>query len=86
MLKVWCDFNTRDIQSEGYWAVFYNKLPLTEQINALDLKIGEDVILDQDEDDFEVTARLDRQFVWGTGKEELVALPDWETLIRLPGG
>ena len=81
MLRVYCDFNART--REGIcFILMYRDQDIETQIEDLRLSKGDKVILFQDEDDFEVTATLDRQCVDVLQKETWVAIPDWSTLVR----
>lgn len=64
------------------WLLFHNDTKLAEEIEQLGLKKGDRVILFQDEDDFEVTATLDVQYVDALRRETWVAVPDWSTILR----
>lgn len=81
MLKVLTDFNART--NEGLCFILkYRDRDLESQIEELRLSKGDKIILFPDEDDFEVTATLDKQYVDLLAQEAWVAIPDWSTLVR----
>ena len=78
MLRIFTDFNART--KDGVCLILvYGGEDLAEQAERLGIKKGDKVILYQDEDDFEVTASLDFQYVEMLGRETWVAYPDWST-------
>ena len=80
-LKVYADFNSGT--NDGYpWILKCNDKDLLEQLNFLGLKIGDYVLLYQDNDDFVVPARLAYGFVSELDRESLYAIPDWERIVR----
>jgi hypothetical protein len=81
--RVRCDFNSGD-KAGAYWLLFYNDRPLGEQVAELGLAEGSEVVLYQDEDDFEVPAILKFGRTWGgEGKESWLAFPDWSRRVEL---
>jgi len=80
-LKVFTDFNaqTRD---GVCWNLVYGQSDLADQVVGLGLTTGAKIILYQEEDDFEVMAKLDFRYVDMLGREAWVALPDWSSLVR----
>ena len=81
LLKVFSDFNA--IAPDGVcWLLVYQDRDLAELAENLDLKKGDNVILHQDADDFEVIASLDFRYVSMLGRETWVATPDWSTILR----
>jgi hypothetical protein len=81
MLRVCADFNDR-AEDGSCWNLWFQHSRLGEQINQLDLGVGQKILLYQDEDDFEVVATLDYKYVQYIGRNEWVAQPDWSTLFR----
>lgn len=83
MIKVYADFNDRTSDG-GYWILQHEGTDIEAKAPGLGLSPGDRVLLYQDEDDFEVTATLDRKFVDLIGREAWVAFPDWSTIDRKP--
>lgn len=81
MLRMWTDFNART-QDGVCWHLKYGNADLESQASGLHIAKGDKIILYQDEDDFDVTAILDRRYVDVLGREVWVAVPDWSTLVR----
>lgn len=82
MLRIYTDFNA-STADDLCWLLKYRRADLADQIAALGLSKGDNIILYQDEDDFEVTAMLDYRYVDALAREAWVAVPDWDTLVRL---
>jgi hypothetical protein len=80
LIRVFTDFNSRT-EDDVCWLLKYNETNLVEQIDDLKLGIGAKIRLFQDENDFEVTAVLDRRYVSVLGQEVWVAIPDWSTFV-----
>jgi hypothetical protein len=81
MIKLCTDFNTRS--KDGLlMALFYNEKPLEAQIESLQLKHGDKVVLLQDECDFEVTGTLEFRYLEELGRSVWVVNPDWSTVVR----
>jgi hypothetical protein len=79
MLKVFTDFNGRT--PDGLcWILVYGEKDLAEQLDQLQLKRGDEIVLYQDEGDFEVTATLDFRWVDMLGRDAWVAIPDWNRM------
>jgi hypothetical protein len=85
MIKVYADFNDKT-PDEGYWILQHDGIDLAAKVSQLGLAIGDQVLLYQDEDDFEVVATLDFRFVDSIGRGSWVAFPDWTTVCRRPSG
>lgn len=81
MLKVWTDFNS-STNGDVRWLLKFRENDLAQQIDELELRSGDRIILFQDADDFEVVATLDVRYVDVLGQEAWVAIPDWGTLVR----
>ena len=82
-LRVYCDFNSHD-DAGAYWILYYNDRLLTEQITELGLAEGSEVVLYQDDDDFEVPATLKIGRTWGgEGEQSWLAFPDWSRKVEL---
>ena len=81
MLKVFTDFNAAS-RDDVCWLPKYRGSDLADQAGALEIKRGDQVILYQDEDDFEVLASLDFRYVDALARETWIAVPDWSTLVR----
>ena len=80
MIRVFTDFNART-SNGNCWILHYRDADLSGQIEALRLKVGDRILLYQD-DDFEVIASLDFQYVDVLGRSEWIAVPDWSTFVR----
>jgi hypothetical protein len=80
-LRVYCDFNDGD-DTTGYWILHYNSRPLADQIDELGLSEESEVILYQDEGDFEVPGIIKRGRNWW-GEDSWLAVPDWNRKIDL---
>ncbi len=78
MLRVYTDFN-EETAGGLCWLLLHRGSDLTTDL----VKPGDRVVLFQDEDDFEVEAVIDILFVDMLEREALVAIPDWDTLVRL---
>jgi hypothetical protein len=74
MLKIFTDFNARSADGTC-WNLIYDGAPVSDEV----LKVGEKIILFQDEDDFEVEASVEFRFVKELGRDSWVAVPDWAT-------
>ena len=74
MLRVFTDFNARCVDG-NCWILIYNGVPIDGTL----VKIGDKIIILQDEDDFEVVAKVDFRFVESLGRYDWVAIPDWST-------
>ncbi|CAL80259.1 hypothetical protein BRADO6655 [Bradyrhizobium sp. ORS 278] len=81
MIKIFTDFNART-NDDLCWLLKYRERDLAPQIDALQLRKGDRIILFHDDGDFEVIAMLDYRFVEVLGRDEWVAIPDWDTLVR----
>ena len=81
MLKVFTDFNA-STSDDVCWNLKYDETDLEKRIDDLKLKVGDKVLLFQDDDDFEVTAALDYRYVDILQRKAWVAIPDWSTLVR----
>jgi len=81
MLRVYADFNDRDVDGAVTILVCGDR-DVGELIGSGQLNAEDRVILYQDEDDFEVEALLEHRFVTYLGQWRWVALPDWTTLVR----
>jgi hypothetical protein len=81
VIKIYADFNERT-EHGLYYVLRYGDASLEEKIADLNLNVGDQVILFQDEDDFEVTAVLDYRYSEFLGRKAWVATPDWSTLVR----
>lgn len=78
---MWTDFNAKT-QDGVCWLLKYNNVALESQASSLHMAKGDKIILYQDGDDFDVTAKLDRRYVAALEREVWVAVPDWSTLVR----
>ena len=85
MIKVYADFNDKTAD-EGYWILQHDGTDLAVKVSQLGLSIGDQILLYQDEDDFEVVATLDFGFVDSIGRDGWIAYPDWTTICRRPSG
>ena len=74
MLRLFTDFNART-RSGACW----NLVHAGRDAESALLKKGDRVVLYQDEDDFEVEAIVDFQFVNELKRESWVATSDWST-------
>jgi len=72
MFKIYAEFNDRTAD-DGYWILLHDGADLAGQVSQFDLSIGDQVLLYQDENDFEVTATLDFKFVDTIGRSSCVA-------------
>jgi len=81
MLRIYADFNARDIDG-AVTILNYRDQDVGELIGSGQLRAEDRIILYQDNDDFEVEARLEHRFVTYLGQWGWVALPDWTTLVR----
>lgn len=81
MFRIYTDFNASTTE-DLCWLLKFRETDLATQIDELDLKTGDRIILFQDEDDFEVIATLDIRYVDILGRDAWVAIPDWDTLVR----
>jgi hypothetical protein len=80
-ILVYADFNSRT--NEGYpWILKYDDDDLSERLGSLKLKLGDRVILFQDEDDFRVPAILAMGYADELKEEVLCAIPDWGQISR----
>jgi hypothetical protein len=79
MIKVYADFNDKT-PGGGCWILQHNGADIATQAARLGLSVGDTVLLYQDADDFEVTARLGFDFVDAIGGRSWVAYPDWSTM------
>ena len=83
VLRIYCDFNSYD-ETGAHWILYYNHRPLTEQIDKLGLAEDSEVVLYQDDEDFEVPATLKFGRTWGgEGVESWLAFPDWSRKVEL---
>jgi hypothetical protein len=76
----------RGLSGGGYWILQHDGSDLAAKMPELGLSVGDNILLYQDDDDFEVIAALDYKFVDSIGSLGWVAYPDWSTLRRLPTG
>ncbi|WP_421724474.1 hypothetical protein [Bauldia sp.] len=81
MIRIYADFNDANGEDE-HWILAYDGEPLEKRVEGLGLSVGDKVVLHQDEDDFEVIARLDFRYEPLAGRETWLAKPDWSTLAR----
>jgi hypothetical protein len=81
MLRVLTDFNAAT-PDDLCWLLKYQGVDLEVQADTLKIARGDKIILYPDEDDFDVSATLDFQFVDVLGRQTWVAVPDWSTLVR----
>ncbi len=81
MVKLFTDFNART-SDDVCWNLKYEGTDLGGKIGELKLNVGDEVLLFQDENDFEVTAVLDYRYVDILKRTVWVAIPDWSTLVR----
>jgi len=81
MIRVFSDFNART-PDDLCWILVYEGVDLSSCIEPLGLRRGDQILLYQDEDDFEVTATLDFRFVDILLRDAWVAVPDWSTIQR----
>jgi hypothetical protein len=75
---MYTDFN--EYMDGMCFILHYQGKPLQEQMAELGLTVGDEVVLYQDEDDFEVTATLDFSYVNRLGRHVWVARPHWPTI------
>jgi hypothetical protein len=64
MLRVFTDFNARS-RDGTCWNLTYNSAPIDDTV----IKVGDKIILFQDENDFEVEANVDFKFVEDLGRD-----------------
>jgi predicted DNA-binding WGR domain protein len=81
MIRVYADFN-EGTPEDQFWILHYDGEILEKQLGKLGLRAGDQVILYQDENDFEVSATLKFGFIQPVGREVLYAIPDWKTIVR----
>lgn len=81
LIRLWTDFNAQTPDEECWILVFDDRHLETDQhFAALALKSGDKVLLYQDDDDFTVSATLEKRFVSVLRRVAWVAMPDWATL------
>ena len=81
-IRVATDFNMQT--TEGYVVILrHDGKELDSQMAVLGLKPGDQVILYEENEDFEVTATLGFGYTTMMGRETLYAIPDWESLVRI---
>ena len=81
MIGVYADFNDHTADG-GYWILQFDNEPIETKITEVGLSSGDQVLLYQDDDDFEVEATLHYKFVGAIGREGWIAYPNWSTLTR----
>jgi len=74
MLKIYADFNSSTADG-SCWILMWNGIRADDKI----LKIGDAVILYEDDMDCEVEAVVGIRFIDQLGRDGLVATPDWST-------
>ena len=67
MIKVYADFNDKT-PDDGYRILQHDGTDLAEKVSQLGLSVGDQILLYQDEDDFEVVGTLDFKFVDTIGR------------------
>lgn len=80
-MRVYADFNDRTLDG-ACWNLWYGGEKLAKSITSLRLAIGDQILLYQDEGDFEVVAVVDFRYVHVLGQTAWVADPDWPTFVR----
>ena len=80
------DAHLGELAAMAHEAQRYVRGDLAVKVAHLGLSIGDQILLYQDEDDFEVIATLDFRFVENIGLSTWVAYPDWTTVCRQPSG
>ncbi len=87
LIRVEADFNSGTIHNYP-WILIHNGRSLDEQLNELNLSVGDSVLLFADDGDLTVPAKLAMEFAEDLGREVLCAIPDWDQLVlkQLPTG